>query len=61
MTTVTDLMSSGTIAGGFFIGVLAGHAIKKIIQIAAVIIGLFIAGLAYLEYQRTIDVNWASY
>jgi uncharacterized membrane protein (Fun14 family) len=62
MTTVTDLMPfAGTIAGGFFIGVLAGYAIKKIIQIAAVIIGLFIAALAYLEYQRIIDVNWASY
>jgi len=37
----------------------AGYAIKKIIKIAAVIIGLFIAALAYLEYQRKIDVNWA--
>lgn len=62
MTTVTDLMPfAGTITGGFFIGVLAGYAIKKIIQIAAVIIGLFIAALAYLEYQWIIDVNWASY
>ena len=60
MTTVTDLMPfAGTICGGFFVGLLAGYAIKKIIKIAAVIVGLFIAALAYLEFQRIIDVNWA--
>ena len=61
MTTVTDLMPfAGTIGGGFFVGLLAGYAIKKIIKIVAVIIGLFIAALAYLEYQRIIEVNWTS-
>jgi uncharacterized membrane protein (Fun14 family) len=60
MTTVADAMPfAGTIGGGFFVGLLAGYAIKKIIKIAAVIVGLFIAALAYLEYQRIIDVNWA--
>ena len=50
---------AGTIGSGFFVGLVAGYAIKKIIKIAAVIVGLFIAALAYLEYQRIIDVNWA--
>ena len=60
MTAVTDLMPfAGTIGGGFFVGLLAGYAIKKIIKIEAVIVGLFIAVLAYLEFQRIIDVNWA--
>ena len=60
MTTITDLMPlAGTIGGGFFVGLLAGYAVKKIIKIGAVIVGLFIAALAYLEYQRIIDVNWA--
>jgi uncharacterized membrane protein (Fun14 family) len=60
MITLTDLVPfAGTISGGFFVGVLAGYAIKKIIKIAAVIVGLFIAALAYMEYQRIIDVNWA--
>jgi uncharacterized membrane protein (Fun14 family) len=59
MTAVPDLMPfAGTIGGGFFVGLLAGYAIKKIIKIAAVIIGLFIAVLAYLEYQRIIQVDW---
>jgi uncharacterized membrane protein (Fun14 family) len=60
MTSVNDLMPFvSTIGGGFFIGLPTGYAIKKIIKIAAVIVGLFIAVLAYFEYQRIIDVNWA--
>jgi uncharacterized membrane protein (Fun14 family) len=55
-----DLMPFvGSIGGGFFVGLLAGYAIKKILKIAAVIVGLFIAALAFLEFQRIIDVNWA--
>jgi uncharacterized membrane protein (Fun14 family) len=54
MTTVTDLMPFvGTIGGGFFIGLLAGYAIKKI-KIAAVIVGLFITVLAYLHTKKII-------
>jgi uncharacterized membrane protein (Fun14 family) len=61
MTTVTDLMPfAGTIGAGFFIGLLAGNAIKKVIQIVAVIVGLFIAAIAYLEYHRIIQVDWTS-
>jgi uncharacterized membrane protein (Fun14 family) len=61
MTAVIDLMPlAGTLGGGFFIGLLAGYAIKKIIKIVAVIIGLFIAALAYLDYQRIIQVDWTS-
>jgi uncharacterized membrane protein (Fun14 family) len=60
MTTVTDLMPfAGTIGVGFFVGLLAGYAIKKILRIVAVIVGVFIAAFAYLEFQRIIDVNWA--
>ena len=47
-----------TIGGGFAAGVLAGYAIKQVIRIAAVIVGLFIAALAYLEYQKIINVDW---
>ena len=48
----------GTIGGGFFIGFITGYAIKKVIKLAAVIVGLFIAALAYLEYQRILSVDW---
>src|SRR5436189_6074098 len=48
----------GTIGGGFVAGALAGYAIKQVIRIAAVIVGLLIAALAYLEYQKIISVDW---
>ena len=60
MTAVAEWIPfAGTIGGGFFVGLVAGYAIKKAIKIGAVIVGLFIAVLAYLEFQRIIDVNWA--
>jgi len=55
----TDLAPfAGTVGGGFFIGFITGYAIKKAIKLAAVIFGLFIAALAYLEYQRILSVDW---
>ena len=41
------LFSAG---GGFLFGAVAGYAIKKVMKIAAVVVGLFIAGLSYLSY-----------
>jgi uncharacterized membrane protein (Fun14 family) len=35
-----------TIGGGFLVGALVGYALKKAINIVAVIVGLFIAALA---------------
>jgi uncharacterized membrane protein (Fun14 family) len=55
----TDLAPfAGTVGGGFLIGFITGYAIKKVIKLAAVIVGLFIAALAYLEYQRILNVDW---
>jgi uncharacterized membrane protein (Fun14 family) len=55
----TDLMPfAGTVGGGFLLGFITGYAIKKVIKLAAVIVGLFIAALAYLEYQRILSVDW---
>ena len=51
----------GTIGGGFVARALIGYAVKKIIKIAAVIAGLFIAALAYLLYQEIINVDWAKF
>jgi uncharacterized membrane protein (Fun14 family) len=33
--------------------------LKKVVKIAAVIVGLFFAGLAYLQYQQIVDTKWA--
>ena len=47
-----------TIGGGFFGGILIGYALKKIIKIAAIIAGFFLAALAYLQYQQIANINW---
>jgi uncharacterized membrane protein (Fun14 family) len=43
---------------GFFVGVLIGYALKKVIKVATVIVGLFFAGLAYLQYNQIANINW---
>jgi uncharacterized membrane protein (Fun14 family) len=47
-------------SGGFLFGTAAGFAIKKVMKIAAVVIGLFVAGLAYLSYKGLLDVKWVA-
>jgi uncharacterized membrane protein (Fun14 family) len=51
------LFSAG---GGFLFGAVAGYAIKKVMKIAAVVVGLFVAGLAFLSYKGWIDVKWTA-
>jgi uncharacterized membrane protein (Fun14 family) len=50
--------TAATIGGGFFAGILLGYALKKVIKIAAIIVGLFIAGLFYLQSQQITTINW---
>jgi uncharacterized membrane protein (Fun14 family) len=50
--------TAATIGGGFFVGILIGYALKKIIKIVAIIAGLFLAGLAYLQYHQIANINW---
>ena len=49
------LFSAG---GGSLFGAVVGYAIKKVTKIAAVVVGLFVAGRAYLSYKGWIDVKW---
>ena len=50
---------ASTLGGGFFVGVLIGYALKKVIKLLAVIVGLFLAGLAYLQYHQIANINWS--
>jgi uncharacterized membrane protein (Fun14 family) len=50
--------TAATMGGGFFVGVLIGYALKKVIKLVAVIVGLFLAGLAYLQYHQVANINW---
>jgi uncharacterized membrane protein (Fun14 family) len=49
-----------SVGGGFLFGAVAGYAIKKVMKIGAVVIGLFVAGLAYLSYRGWVDVKWVA-
>ena len=42
----------------FLVGILIGYALKKVIKLVAVIVGLFLAGLAYLQYHQIDNINW---
>ena len=50
---------SASVGGGFFGGILLGYALKKVVKLIAVVVGLFLVGLAYLQYQQAASVNWA--
>jgi uncharacterized membrane protein (Fun14 family) len=50
--------TADTMGGSFFICVLIGYAVKKIIKMVAVIVGLFLAGLAYLQHHQIANINW---
>ena len=57
LPTEEFLFSAG---GGFLFGTVAGYAIKKVMKLAAIIIGLFVAGLTYLSYRGWVDVKWVA-
>ena len=58
MNTEGFISVSAGIGGGFFGGLLLGYALKKVVKLVAVIVGLFIAGLAYLQYQQIASFDW---
>ena len=39
-------------------GFLIGHTLKHIVKILAVVVGLFLGALMYLQSQTIINVNW---
>ena len=49
---------AATIGGGFFAGALIGYALKKVVKVVAIVVGLFFAGLVYLQYQQIVAINW---
>jgi uncharacterized membrane protein (Fun14 family) len=61
ITSSSGLVNSGMplIAGGVF-GFLICIAIKKILKIAAFVLGLILALIMFLEYKHWISVNWST-
>jgi uncharacterized membrane protein (Fun14 family) len=58
MDTNTLSPFAATIGGGFLGGLLLGYALKKVVRLIAIIVGLIMAGLAYLQYQQIASINW---
>ena len=59
MTIIESLVpTAATLESGFFVGVLIGYALKKVIKLVAVVVGLFITGLGYLQYHQIAIINW---
>lgn len=46
------------LGGGLFFGYVAGYAFKKLVKIAAVIVGAFILVMAFLSYKGWITANY---
>ena len=49
---------ASSIGFGGIAGFLIGYAMKKVVKITMILIGLFVAAMAYLGYQGIIMVNW---
>jgi uncharacterized membrane protein (Fun14 family) len=57
-----DIENLGTIStslvSGTVLGILIGYAVKKILRIGLIILGIFFAGTTYLQFQGLLTVNW---
>lgn len=51
----TPIFSFG---GGALLGAISGYAIKRVVKFAAIIVGLFVLGLAFLSYKGLLTANW---
>ena len=56
VTSLTPLLT--TVGFGGLVGYLIGMAIRYIVKIIAIIVGLFLAALMYLQSQGIVNVNW---
>lgn len=51
--TIGTSVVSGSVAG-----ILIGYAVKKILRIGIIILGGFLGGVAFLQIQGILSVNW---
>jgi uncharacterized membrane protein (Fun14 family) len=57
MNTESLIPTATSIGGGFFIGVLLGYFVKKIVKILMFVAGGIVGLLLYLQQQQIISVN----
>lgn len=56
--TIEPVSIATSIGFGGVAGFLIGYAIKKVMKLALIIVGLFFAAIAYLAHQQIITINW---
>lgn len=56
--SIDPVSIASSVGFGGVAGFLIGYAIKKVMKLMLIIIGLFFAALAYLAHQQIITVNW---
>ena len=47
-----------SLVSGTVVGIIIGYAVKKVLRIGLVIVGIFFAGIAYLRFQGILNVDW---
>ena len=57
MTIENIIPIATSIGGGFFIGILLGYFVKKVIKVIMFITGGIVALLLFLQYNQIISVN----
>ncbi len=58
MSAITPLIYQFGLGG--IGGFIAGFALKKMMKLAAIVIGLFVIALIYLGYQGIISINYGA-
>lgn len=58
MNTENASSIGAALGGGLLAGILIGYAIKKLVKLFAIVVGLFFTGLIYLQYQQVVNINW---
>ena len=57
---ISSLTSTATSVGfGGISGFLIGYAIKKVVKVMLVLVGLVFVAFMFLQYQKLITVNWS--
>lgn len=53
-------LSGVKLGGGFVAGALTGYLSKKITKLIAIIVGLFLAALQFMESRGWVNVDWSA-
>jgi uncharacterized membrane protein (Fun14 family) len=48
---------AAALVSGTVVGVIIGYAVKKVLRIGLIILGIFFAGLAYLQFQVILNMD----